>query len=1148
LELTKLLYLPAQNRMKVELKDNIYRLVIAFFLCIAMPTAQAQFFFDNFEDGDLTNNPEWNGNLNVFTINSDNELQLNDSEEGLSYISTDVGEIFFGDIEWRFYIKQSFSSSANNNSRVYLSSSESDISYTGTGVPNLEGYFLQFGEGGSDDAIELFRNDASGTSESIARGTEGFIASSFEMTVKIVRVEGGEWQIWADSNAGEDFTLQATGTDDAYSTVASLGWVCKYTSSNADNCYLDDFYIGNPIVDTESPLVTSVEVASQNELSVLFNEPVEQSSAENLLNYSASGIGNPTAAVLENSTEVLLTFGQNFISETEYVLSIESVQDLNENPLVLADFPFMYVEISQPIPGDLIINEIFADPSPEIGLPDAEWIEIYNTSANSFDLAQLEYFNTNTINPIESQIIGPGEYIVLSNSAGASSLSSFGTTATASTFTALTNTGDSLTLSYDGTVIDAVVYEDEWYQDDEKDDGGWSLERINPLAICSGADNWIASSSAIGGTPGAQNSEFSNLEDTNPPSVESVSLISPTLIFIQASEILNSDVASVAISLDNGITIAMQTLTGSSTGILVSLDSSVTIGEPFTVSVEGLSDCEGNFNAALQQFEVLSGFPAEAGDVLMTEIMADPSPQVGLPEVEYIELYNRTENYLDISDLDLDGATFENQVILAPLEYRVIMSVDDIPGNFIFAGAAGMEGWSSSFLTNSGKELILLSNDQVLDELIYDSTWYGDSDKDDGGWSLERINLEDPCSDGTNWSASESVFGGSPAEQNSVFNNSADETMPVVNYGYESMGDVYLIFNEPLNSSSVNLEAFLIDGLEPLTASTIDDYTVVLTLASAVESGQILTIQINGITDCWGNAIINSEVEVGLAEDADSGDIIINEILSNPVGSGSDYVEIYNHSSKVISLQGWLLAKRDDEGSLDQEGEISTIPLTILPGDYLLLTENVQSVLENYPNAVEENMWVMDLPSFSNDEGDVVLIMPNSEISDELYYSSDYHFGLLDDTDGVSLERVSFDVSAEQADNWSSAAASENYGTPGYVNSQSQSLQGASGTVNIYPEVFAPEGGFLSENNLEISYEFPFGDASASVQIFDKQGVLVRTLINNILIGPEGTFFWDGLDENSQKLPVGIYVIYFQVFTLNGDVESYKVPAVIAQI
>ncbi|MCB0784182.1 MAG: hypothetical protein KDC02_08185, partial [Flavobacteriales bacterium] len=88
---------------------------------------------------------------------------------------------------------------------------------------------------------------------------------------------------------------------------------------------------------------------------------------------------------------------------------------------------------------------------------------------------------------------------------------------------ALNNSGDPLVLTDDnGTTIDAVTYDLSWYNDAVKDDGGWTLEQIDPTTPCSGAANWTASNAGAGGTPGAQNSVYAIVPDSDPPVLVSV--------------------------------------------------------------------------------------------------------------------------------------------------------------------------------------------------------------------------------------------------------------------------------------------------------------------------------------------------------------------------------------------------------------------------------------------------------------------------------------------------------------------------------------------------------------------------------------------------------------------------------------------------
>lgn len=52
--------------------------------------------------------------------------------------------------------------------------------------------------------------------------------------------------------------------------------------------------------------------------------------------------------------------------------------------------------------------------------------------------------------------------------------------------------------------------------------------------------------------------------------------------------------------------------------------------------------------------------------------------------------------------------------------------------------------------------------------------------------------------------------------------------------------------------------------------------------------------------------------------------------------------------------------------------------------------------------------------------------------------------------------------------------------------------------------------------------------------------------MQNELLGTSGTFSWDGTTENNEKGRIGIYIIFVEVFDLEGDVKSFKKTCVLA--
>ena len=128
-----------------------------------------------------------------------------------------------------------------------------------------------------------------------------------------------------------------------------------------------------------------------------------------------------------------------------------------------------------------------------------------------------------------------------------------------------------------------------------------------------------------------------------------------------------------------------------------------------------------------------------------------------------------------------------------------------------------------------------------------------------------------------------------------------------------------------------------------------------------------------------------------------------------------------------------------------------------------------------------------------------------------------------------------------QTDNWHSAAAAVHYGTPGYPNSMAADPSSAplKAAIEIQPSVFSPDGDGL-DDHCRILFDLEEAGCTANVYVFSADGQLVRHLVKGELVGREGAFVWNGLDQKGQHVPMGLYVVVTEVYDNAKVVGRYK--------
>jgi hypothetical protein len=155
------------------------------------------------------------------------------------------------------------------------------------------------------------------------------------------------------------------------------------------------------------------------------------------------------------------------------------------------------------------------------------------------------------------------------------------------------------------------------------------------------------------------------------------------------------------------------------------------------------------------------------------------------------------------------------------------------------------------------------------------------------------------------------------------------------------------------------------------------------------------------------------------------------------------------------------------------------------------------------------------------------------------------HFQLLQSFSGVSLERMDFNRPTNDAGNWHSAAENVGYATPGYVNSQFYPNEISGEELTLGYELFSPDNDGY-QDVINFNYKFSEPGYVANATVFDAKGRIIKRLVKSELLGAEGTFTWDGLNEKTEKAALGIYVLYFDYFNLAGETRKIKKSFVLA--
>jgi len=917
--------------------------------------------------------------------------------------------------------------------------------------------------------------------------------------------------------------------------------------------------------------VASGEIDEGNFVLLEFTQPLNTSTVS-VNNFQRADGTSPTNLEILNSENIRLEFSETF-GVGSHPIIVNDIQSMI-GWTIEDDTEFDVFVFDEYEAGDIIISEFMYNP------PDGytQYVEIHNISDKILNLRDWELrrrdgaSNNGGIISETTLAIEPNGYLVITEDSTPLN-DIFGTRPWVETdnFPGITITQPDAIRLFDSEVnlVEMIEYEQSAW-------GGnnIALERRSAEVSAEFVENWGESPAELLGTPGLPN-EIQ--PDETPPTWENLVTFGNNVFILTFDERLDEDAALNGSNYSISPELTISNLFVNRNEVQLVVEEEFENEEVYELTVSNISDLFGNnIEEETRSVEYLEFEEAEPRQIVINEILYRRL-EAGSPE--FVEIFNRTDQNIDLSGWELADASGSTQLpagtAIRGNEYLVFTDMES------FAAESDQIIYLSGFqsLSNSGDAVVLRNeNEVVIDSLFYQPTW-GDNEQ---GVSLERRDPDAISVDPANWLPSTAESGSTPAAENSRLE--PDETPPQVVFANLFHPDSLEVrFSEfvdlqqlPSNQQSrrSGFEAFSENGSTRFLVNDqeadILEYNpnranrIVLD-ASGVETGEEITLQIENFGDFQGN--IQASQSQPIAQPVQEGDLVFNEIMFDPIRDNregltnqTEYIEIVNTRDYAISAEGIFLHDRPDENNdISSIRPVSTSSRWIPANGVLLLhaedatnifNESRTAVFFDLDESVEQqairvNRSTLSLPLSGRE---VYLADSTRTVLDMVDYRPDWHNPNLIDTRGIALERVSPTGETNNPANWSSSAATLG-GTPGSQNSIYQESEGplAETGISLTPNPFSPDGDG-HEDNLFINYRFDEPDYLLRVRIYDRYGRLVRTLVDSHQAGFEGSLIWDGLTDDGQRNRIGIYIVYVEAYNSStGSNRNFRETAVLAR-
>ena len=757
----------------------MYKHILVFLLTSVGGICHSQ-FYENFDNHDVNQWISWPPNhWEIDSSSTERSLHhnFNSNVSGYSNISYYLPMDFMNDATWSFKIKYGYYPSASNNWCIFLVSNTTGSFLIPGG--NIKGYAIGLNMKNNNDLLSLYRFDGNDL-EVILETTmnwENEVSTDSFVFIQVIRKTHGHWSLFFNKQGNGENTVQlGSVTDTTYNHSDFWGILYNYTSSQDQKLWIDDININGDLKkDIDPPNIKNILVLNDTCLEVTFSEPVNLSENNTNKNFSINDNTTDSIEILDIQ-KILIYYSKGF-KQTNF-LFIEEVSDYAGNVMKGAEKTFNYYK-----PGiyDIVFTEVMNKPEGDY-LP-YEYIEILNKSEFPISAQKWEICVDKKCRNINFHIKA-NQYMIICDEDKFLDVYNENVIISVNNLPALPNDEGILELKNEnGNYICHLSYASNYHSSAYKEEGGWSMEIIDPDYPCLEKENWTSSSDHIGGSPGRKNSCLKRNPDMTPPNLIRTSYNENHDVQLIFSENMNpEDLLNLNFYKFDDLG-SPNKITPEWPGYRkINLQFGDSLEEKMRYLIEvrqEMKDCAGNHIGTTSAPFEIPQFP-DSNDIIINEVLFHS----GILGTEFIEIYNPSDkvfnlNHILIAGYDNYSKTLKNIAkikedgyLLFPDEYVVLTnSKENLLNEYYVPEPENIfENRIPTLPDNEATIVLCDQNMKIINLIHYSESQHHPLLNSTRGVSLECINPGSSSIDPTNWHSASSLSGfATPGYQNSQY-------------------------------------------------------------------------------------------------------------------------------------------------------------------------------------------------------------------------------------------------------------------------------------------------------------------------------------------------------------------------------------------